>query len=258
VVAVAWAARGPLPALADRYRRPPAAPSGAGEGDASPLDQEVGTGDDAGVAWAKRGGSGDPDGDARADQAALLGASLAVVLTQFFGAGSWGWWSTSIGLTLLLVVLGYFRISRDPGLDWPRRVLRLLGFAAVIGLCSTVALAYGLQTLRSGSKTPDTNGRSVEDFCKSLGVAAGSKAVDEADKKLLDDKTETEVLIDARKAAADEAADDCLGKYGSTHLGLVGLVAGLLAFVGGALAWRPREPSSPPVDRPSPPVGGPG
>jgi hypothetical protein len=70
-----------------------------------------------------------------------------VVLTQFFGAGSWGWWSTGIGLRLLLVVLGYFRISKDPRLDGRRRVMRLLGFAAVIGLCSTVALACVVQTL---------------------------------------------------------------------------------------------------------------
>jgi hypothetical protein len=49
VVAVAWAARGPLLALASRYRRPLAAPAGMGEGTLYPLDQEVGTGDDAGA-----------------------------------------------------------------------------------------------------------------------------------------------------------------------------------------------------------------
>jgi hypothetical protein len=30
--------------------------------------------------------------------------------------------------------------------------VRLLGFAAVIGLCSTVVFAYGVQALQSGSK----------------------------------------------------------------------------------------------------------
>jgi hypothetical protein len=161
VVAVAWAARGPLLALASRHRPPPAAPSGT--------DDEVGTGDDAGAAAAKHDGSPSPDGDSRADQAALLGASLAVVLTQFFGAGSWGWWSTGIGLTLLLVVLGYFRISTDPRLGRLRWFVRLLGFAAVIGLCSTVALAYGVQTLQSGWTAPGTSGRSVRAFCENLG-----------------------------------------------------------------------------------------
>jgi hypothetical protein len=48
--------------------------------------------------------------------------------------------------------------------------VRLLGFAAVIGLCSTVAFAYGVQALQSGSKAPGTSGRSVKDFCKNLGA----------------------------------------------------------------------------------------
>jgi hypothetical protein len=235
VVAVAWAARGPLLALASRHRPPPAAPSGT--------DDEVGTGDDAGAAAAKHDGSPSPDGDSRADQAALLGASLAVVLTQFFGAGSWGWWSTGIGLTLLLVVLGYFRISTDPRLGRLRWFVRLLGFAAVIGLCSTVALAYGVQTLQSGWTAPGTSGRSVRAFCENLGVGAAAKAVDEANKELPEDK-KRDVLHDVRKAAKKQAEADCLGQYGSTHLGWVGLGAAVMAFGLGALAWRPREPRS--------------
>jgi hypothetical protein len=238
VVAVAWAARGPLLALAGRHGPPPAAPSG--------------TGDKAGAAAAEHTNSADPDRDARADQAALLGASLAVVLTQFFGPGSWGWWSTGIGLTLLLIVLGYVRISRDPQLGWRRRIGRLLGFAAVIGLCSTVAFAYALQTAQDDSKNvPGTNGRSVKDFCTSLGVAASSKAVDEADKKLPNNEelsrintTEDEVLTDARRAAHKQAYHDCLGQYGSTHLELVGLSLALVAFTG-AFIWSLSKPSSP-------------
>jgi hypothetical protein len=64
-------------------------------------------------------------------------------------------------------------------------------------------------------------------------VAAGAKAVDEANKGLPDDKRDA-VLDDVRKAAETKAADDCHGQYGSTHLGVVGLVAALLnLLVGG-------------------------
>jgi hypothetical protein len=225
VVAVAWAGRGPLLALANRHGGPPAASSG--------------TPDEAATA-AERDGAADPDGDARADQAALLGASLAVVLTQFFGAGAWGWWSTAIGVTLLLIVLSYVRISRDQQLGKGRRYGRLVGFAAVVGLCSTVAVAHGVQTLQSGWRAHGTNGRSVEDFCENLGVGAGAKAVDEANQWLPQDKA-PHVLHDVRKAAQKQAFEDCLGRYGSTYLGLATLLATLLAL-GGAFIWSHREP----------------
>ena len=104
----------------DRCSRWPAGTAAAGGPSGTP---------DEAAAAAERDGSADPDGDARADQAALLGASLAVVLTQFFGAGAWGWWSTGIGVTLLLIVLSYVRISRDHQLDKGRRLGRRLGFA---------------------------------------------------------------------------------------------------------------------------------
>jgi SAM-dependent methyltransferase len=247
VVTVAWAARGPLLALAGRHGRPPAAPTG--------------TDDEAPAAAAEHNKSAGPDGDARADQAALLGASLAVVLTQFFGAGAWGWWSTGVGLTLLLIVLAYFRISSGPKLGW-RRVGRLLGFAAVIGLCSTVALAYAVQSIQRARAVSGTNERTVKQFCDNVGAAAGAKAFDETNKAFKsfeEGKTNKtipgtnnrdDVADDARQAAHKQAADNCLGQYGSTHLEWVGLGAALLvlAFLIGALIWRSRKPGSRPTE----------
>ena len=236
VVAVAWAARRPLLALANRHRQPLAAPSS--------------TPDEA-VAAAERDGSTGPGGDTRADQAALLGASLAVVLTQFFGAGAWDWWSTAIGVTLLLIVLSYVRISKDHQPGKRRRLGRLLGFAAVVGLCSTVAVAYGVQTIQSHWRASGTNGRSVEDFCENLGVGAGAKAVDEANEWLPQEKA-PDVLHDVRKAAAKQATADCLGKYGSSYLGWVGLLAAAVAFRWALVRSRPEQAAAP-VDRPLPP-----
>jgi hypothetical protein len=92
----------------------------------------------------------------------------------------WGAGSTAIGVTLLLIVLSFVRVSKSHKLDMGRRYGRLLGFAAVVGLCFTVAVAYGVQTLQSGRRAVGTNGRSVESFCDNLGVGAGTKAVDEA------------------------------------------------------------------------------
>ncbi|MFJ2577187.1 hypothetical protein [Kitasatospora aureofaciens] len=80
-----------------------------------------------------------------AGDAGVLGTALAVVLAFSLAQGSWEWFSTYLGVTLLAVVLSFGRAPvPEPG----RRAAyawSLAAYSLVVGLCVALTLAPALQ-----------------------------------------------------------------------------------------------------------------
>lgn len=78
-------------------------------------------------------------------QPGVIGIGLAAVLTFALAQGSWEWFSAYIGVTLLAVILSFYRPpSRMPALR-SAYTGNLAAYAMVVGLCAAVALAPALQ-----------------------------------------------------------------------------------------------------------------
>ncbi|MFG2976762.1 hypothetical protein ACGFYY_27720 [Streptomyces sp. NPDC048331] len=75
----------------------------------------------------------------------VIGIGLAAVLTFALAQGSWQWFATFIGVTLLAVLLAFQRRAEwSPNIRSP--YLRgLVAYALVVGLCVAIALAPLLQ-----------------------------------------------------------------------------------------------------------------
>lgn len=84
-------------------------------------------------------------GDRLAGDSGVLGTALAVVLAFSLASGSWQWFSTYLGVTLLAVVLSFGRV---PLWTPDRRAaygFALAAYSLVVGLCVALALAPALQ-----------------------------------------------------------------------------------------------------------------
>jgi|GEM_PF-2794139 len=78
-------------------------------------------------------------------QPGVIGIALAAVLTAALAQGSWQWFSSYIGLTLLAVVFSFYRLptwTPGPGSAYMRN---LTAFSLVVGLCVAITLAPALQ-----------------------------------------------------------------------------------------------------------------
>ncbi|WP_405720230.1 hypothetical protein [Streptomyces sp. NBC_00046] len=84
-------------------------------------------------------------GERTAGDAGVLGTALAVVLAFSLAEGSWEWFSTYLGVTLLAVVLSFGRVpawtpNRRAAYGWILTV-----FSLVVGLCVALTLTPALQ-----------------------------------------------------------------------------------------------------------------
>lgn len=78
-------------------------------------------------------------------QPGVIGIALAAVLTAALAQGSWQWFSTYIGLTLLAVIFSSYRLPTwTPGLG-SAYMRNLAAFSLVVGLCVAITLAPVLQ-----------------------------------------------------------------------------------------------------------------
>jgi hypothetical protein len=78
-------------------------------------------------------------------QPGVIGIALAAVLTAALAQGSWQWFSSYIGLTLLAVVFSFYRLpTRTPG-PGSAYMRNLTAFSLVVGLCVAITLAPALQ-----------------------------------------------------------------------------------------------------------------
>jgi hypothetical protein len=88
----------------------------------------------------------------KVDQAALGSATVAGAVTLALAKGPYGYLSTGIGLTLLFLLLGYYRTSPHSGSltkfspEWWTWLGQALAFGAVVGLLSSMAIAWIWQT----------------------------------------------------------------------------------------------------------------
>ncbi|MFF3559466.1 hypothetical protein ACFYXS_05425 [Streptomyces sp. NPDC002574] len=94
-------------------------------------------------------------------QAGVIGIGLAAVLTFALTQGSWQWFATYIGLTLLAVILAFSRLPTcAPG---PRSVYvrSLAAYSLVVGLCAAIALAPMMQRWAWLFPMPGTRARCI-------------------------------------------------------------------------------------------------
>ncbi|MFJ3793241.1 hypothetical protein [Kitasatospora sp. NPDC090091] len=192
------------------------------------------TGDDArsaGGGPADGGAAARTDGGGAAARAAagnagVLGTALGVVLAFSFAQGSWQWFSTYLGLTLLAVVLSFGRVpprppGRQPGYAWS-----LAAYSLVVGLCVALALAPAMQRWEWLFPMPGTRQECVQaGRYESLQTAAALGGLAAQD---------GEALNHAQHRASHQAVDDCLAATTTLWLPVYALAAAALT---GTLAW---------------------
>ncbi|MFF3273670.1 hypothetical protein ACFYWU_22505 [Streptomyces chrestomyceticus] len=92
----------------------------------------------------------------------VIGIGLAAVLTAAFAQGSWQWFATYVGVTLLAVILSFYRLPpRAPGLR-PAYLANLTAFSLVVGLCTAITLAPMMQRWAWLFPMPGTRDRCPE------------------------------------------------------------------------------------------------
>ncbi|AUY53843.1 hypothetical protein [Streptomyces sp. CB01881] len=166
------------------------------------------------------------DGDPSAGDAGVLGTALGVVLAFSLAQGSWQWFSTYLGVTLLAAVLSFGRLpvwapGRQPAFGW-----RLAAYALVVGLCVALALAPALQRWDWLFPMPETRHECVESGrYQSLQTQAalGSLAGQAGD-----------ALAHAQQEQSRQAVDDCLASTTTRWLPAYALGTALLV---GATSW---------------------
>jgi hypothetical protein len=154
-------------------------------------------------AWAATTGRRvvEPQGHERSgvDLAALLGATVTVLLTLTFGPGAWGPLATIIGLLLLVVLLAFFWRRRPLGEQRWKWELFFVGSAlsVVVGFVAAITLAQAIQWRWFRDDTGYTD-------CRSVAVAQATMTVH--------DLSDTDPSANNLPQLADAAL-----KYGSTE-----------------------------------------
>ncbi|WP_432027906.1 hypothetical protein [Streptomyces sp. 1222.5] len=161
----------------------------------------------------------------------VIGIALAAVLTFALAQGSWQWFATFIGVTLLAVLLAFQRRADwSPGIRSP--YLRgLVAYALVVGLCVAIALAPLLQRRAWLFPMPGTRGE-----CALMGRYAALQA-----KAALGDLSGSDgaALAFAQETQAGRAVAECLAATTTLWLPVYGLGAAVLV---GTVAWfRDRD-----------------
>lgn len=91
----------------------------------------------------------------------VIGIGLAAVLTFALAQGSWQWFATFIGVTLLAVMLAFQRRAEwNPDIRSPY-MRGLVAYSLVVGLCVAIALAPLLQRRAWLFPMPATRGDCV-------------------------------------------------------------------------------------------------
>lgn len=159
-------------------------------------------------------------------QAGIIGIALGAVLAAAFAQGSWQWFASYIGLTLLAVIISFYRLptwTPGPGSAYLRN---LAAFSLVAGLCVAIALAPVLQRTAWLFPMPGTRRR-----CPGVGRYAGIEA-----EAALGDMVgrDTAALAQARQVKIHEAVADCLSATTTLWLPVYGFGAAVLV---GLAAW---------------------
>ncbi|MFE5808948.1 hypothetical protein [Streptomyces sp. NPDC056491] len=156
----------------------------------------------------------------------VIGIGLAAVLTFALAQGSWQWFATFIGVTLLAVMSAFQRRAQwTPEIRSPY-MRGLVAYALVVGLCVAVALAPLLQRRAWLFPMPGTRGDCV---------LAGRYAALEAEAALGNlAGSDAAALAFAQQDQARKAVAECLAATTTLWLPLYGLGVAVLV---GAVAW---------------------
>ncbi|MFF1414731.1 hypothetical protein ACFVX6_34030 [Streptomyces sp. NPDC058289] len=163
----------------------------------------------------------------------VIGIGLAAVLTFALAQGSWQWFATFIGVTLLAVLLAFQRRAQwSPDLRSP--YLRgLIAYALVVGLCVAVALAPLLQRRAWLFPMPGTRGR-----CALLGRYEALQTESALGNLAGRDGA---ALAYAQQTHARTAVAECLAATTTLWLPLYGV--GVAVLVGAVVWFRDRARS---------------
>ncbi|MEU9609327.1 hypothetical protein [Streptomyces sp. NPDC048057] len=155
-------------------------------------------------------------------QPGVIGIALAAVLAATFAQGSWQWFATYIGITLLVVVFSLYRLPEwAPGLR-SGYVRNLVAFSLVVGLCVAIALAPMMQRWAWLFPMPGTRTR-----CPLLGAYESVRT--EAQLGDLAGR-DGAALAQAQESGSQAAVADCLSA--TTTLWLPVYAAGAAVLVG--------------------------
>ncbi len=159
-------------------------------------------------------------------QPGVIGIGLAAVLTFTLAQGSWEWFSTYIGVTLLVVIFSFYRPPRWTAGPRSAHLWNLAAYSLVVGLCVAIALAPLLQ--RWSWLFPMPGARSG---CPELGAYEGLRA-----QAALAGLTgqDTAALAYARHLQSHTAVADCLATTTTRWLPVHGAAAAVLTAL---TAW---------------------
>jgi hypothetical protein len=195
----------------------------------------------------KNTGSQDTDGaDRRTDQAALMGAALAAIITITLGPGAWDRFSTVVGITLLSVLAGYYRpVTKLGELRAANATTKALALGAVAGLCTCIAIAQYVQDYRLSDWE--------EEECKDIANAAAYREANEvAASNRQPAYTSTTADVDLlRRVNYDDTYGNCLGGATTARLPWIWFrVSFAIAAIYLAAYWSRRFPPEPPEATP--------
>ncbi|MET8824635.1 hypothetical protein ABZX40_03355 [Streptomyces sp. NPDC004610] len=163
-------------------------------------------------------GGTDPGAGGRAG---VLGTALAGVLAFALSSGSWQWFSTYIGLTLLAVILAFTRPPVPTPGGGGAYIRGLTVYALVVGLCVALAVAPAMQRWAWFFPMPGTRAD-----CAQLGDHAALQT--RADLGDLADRAGT-ALSYAQSDQRQHAVNDCLAATTTQWLPVYGLAAAVVA-----------------------------
>ena len=177
-------------------------------------------------------------GERVAGDAGVLGTALAVVLAFAFAQGSWEWFSTYLGVTLLAVVLSFGRVPLPVPGRWAVYAWSLVAYSLVVGLCAALALAPALQRWdwlfpASATRQGCVEAGRYESLLTqaALGDLAGRDG---------------DALAHVQREQSRQAVDDCLAATTTRWLPVYAMGAALLVGAGSwAWARARRTPAGP-------------
>ncbi|BDM73034.1 hypothetical protein HEK616_65210 [Streptomyces nigrescens] len=159
-------------------------------------------------------------------QPGVIGIALAAVLAAALAQGSWQWFSTYIGVTLLALIFTFHRLpARTPG-PGSAYLRSLAAYSLVVGLCVAITLAPALQRWAWLFPMPGTRAA-----CPAVGRYEGIRV--EAALAHLAGRDGV-ALAHAQAAQSHVAVADCLSATTTVWLPVYGAGAAVLT---GLCAW---------------------
>jgi hypothetical protein len=147
----------------------------------------------------------------RVDQAALMGAVLAAVLAIFLPKGRWDRSGIGVGVALVAIIAGYYRVPPKKPKEWFDAWTRAAALAGVTALCLCIALAYPAQ----------------------------QKSIHKYEYQCEQENLKKYPYLKADRL--DELIDNCVGDKAGRRLQPAWLALAIGIFFGHLLKWHPKR-----------------